>query len=114
MRKRTAMKVRGDETRDADRTMGPVRRETVADARRGPKRSQAGPIARREKMEPRNDAIPAVPTSEAVRLRSFLMMGSSGGMEKVEKKQEKRESHARWKARMWGEDIENGRNTMAL
>jgi hypothetical protein len=35
-------------------------------------------------------------------------------MEKVEKKHEKRESHARWKARMWGGAIENGRNYVAF
>lgn len=97
-----------------DKIAGAVRRETVAEARRGPKRSHAGPIARREKIEPRKEAIPALPTSEGVRLRSFLMMGRSGGMEKVEKKHEKRESHAKWKARMWGDDIENGRNSVAL
>ncbi|KAL3526078.1 hypothetical protein ACH5RR_014450 [Cinchona calisaya] len=94
--------------------MGAVRSESAADTKRGPKRSHAGPIARREMMDPRKEAMPALPTSEEERLRSFLMMGRSGGMEKVEKKQEKRESHARWKARMWGEDIENGRNSVAL
>lgn len=108
------MKAWGDETRDMDKTAGAVRRETAADTRRGPKRSHAGPIARREKMEPTKDAIPALPTSDAVRLRSFLMIGRSGGMEKIEKKQLKRESHARWKARMWGEEIENSRNSVAL
>jgi hypothetical protein len=35
-------------------------------------------------------------------------------MEKVEKKHEKRESHARWKARMWGGAIENGQNYVAF
>lgn len=80
--------------------MGAVMRERVAEATRGPRRSHTGPMARREKMEPRKEAMPAVPTSVSVRLRSWRMMGMRGGMENVEKKQEKRESHARWKARM--------------
>ena len=42
------------------------------------------------------------------------MTETRGGMEKVEKKHEKRESHARWKARMWGGAIENGRNSVAF
>ncbi|KAA8530214.1 hypothetical protein F0562_004923 [Nyssa sinensis] len=62
---------------------------------RGPTRSHAGPIARREKMAPTKEAMPALPISVSVRLRSWRMMARSGGMEKVEKKQEKRESHAR-------------------
>lgn len=79
----------------------------MAEAIRGPKKSQIGPMAKRLKMEPRKEPMPALPTSEGVRLRSFLMMGRSGGIEKVEKKQEKRESHAKWKAFMCGEDNEN-------
>lgn len=35
-------------------------------------------------------------------------------MEKVEKKQEKRDSHARWKARMWGGAADKGRSTVVL
>lgn len=89
------MKARGEETSDMEHTAGAVRRESVAEARRGPKRSHTGPMARREKMEPRKEAMPAVATSEAEKLRSSLMTGRSGGMEKVEKKQEKRESHAK-------------------
>lgn len=42
------------------------------------------------------------------------MAGMSGGMEKVVKKFEKRESQARWKARMWGGDSENRWNCVAL
>lgn len=99
-RKRTRMKDCGEETREADKTTGAVMRERVAEATRGPRRSHTGPMARREKMEPRKEAMPAVPTSVSVRLRSWRMMGMRGGMENVEKKQEKRESHARWKARM--------------
>lgn len=114
MKKRMTIKAQGVDTRDMDSTTGAVRRESVADAKRGPKRSHAGPMARREKIEPRKEAMPALPMSEAVRLRSFLMMGRSGGMEKVQKKVEKRDIHARWKARMCGGDIVNGRNSVAL
>lgn len=35
-------------------------------------------------------------------------------MEKVEKKHEKSESHAKWNALMWGDESENGRNSVAL
>lgn len=98
----------------AQSRMGAVASERVAEARRGPKRSQAGPIARREMMEPVKAAIPAVPTSDGERLRSSRMMGSRGGIEKVAKKQEKRESHARWNARMCGDERENNRNSVAL
>jgi hypothetical protein len=52
-------------------------------------------MARRENMEPTKEAMPALPISVSVSLRSSRMMGKSGGMEKVEKKQENRESHAR-------------------
>jgi hypothetical protein len=80
--------------------IGAVRRESVAEAMRGPIRSHAGPMARREKMEPAKEAMPAWPISVSVRLRSSRMIGRRGGMEKVEKKHEKSESHARWKASM--------------
>lgn len=89
------MKEVGDETKAVAKTIGAVRRETVAEAIRGPTRSQTGPMARREKMEPMKAAIPAVPTSVAESLRSSRIIGIKGGMEKVEKKQEKRQSHAR-------------------
>ncbi|KAF5746883.1 hypothetical protein HS088_TW06G01059 [Tripterygium wilfordii] len=71
-------------------------------------------MARREKIEPTKDAIPARPMSVSVRLRSSRMIGMSGGIEKVERKQEKSESHARWKARICGDTSESGRNTVAL
>uniref|UniRef100_A0A2P2IH23 Uncharacterized protein n=1 Tax=Rhizophora mucronata TaxID=61149 RepID=A0A2P2IH23_RHIMU len=52
-------------------------------------------MAKREKMEPTKEAMLAMPMSVSVSLRSSRIMGRSGGMEKVEKKQEKSESHAR-------------------
>lgn len=94
------MNDKGEEMKAAERMIGAVMRERVAEAKRGPKTSHAGPMARREMMEPAKAAIPAVPTSEGERWRSSRIMGRRGGMEKVEKKHEKRESHARWKARM--------------
>lgn len=104
----------GDDTKDMARMIGAVRRESVAEATRGPTRSHVGPMARREKMEPTKDAMPALPISLAVRLRSSRIIGRRGGIEKVEKKHEKRESHARWKARMWGGAIEKSRNSVAF
>lgn len=99
-RKRMAMKDSGEETKAVARMAGAVRRESVAEAMRGPTRSHAGPIARREKTEPAKAATPAWVMSVLVRLRLSRMTGRSGGIEKVEKKHEKSESHARWKARM--------------
>ncbi|PON41598.1 hypothetical protein PanWU01x14_288700, partial [Parasponia andersonii] len=114
-RKRTAMNALGEETRnDMARTAGAVRRESVAEAILGPTRSHAGPIARREKMDPTKEATPAWLMSASVRLRSRRMTAVRGGMEKVEKKQAKRESHAKWKALMWGDDIDSGRKTVAF
>lgn len=70
MKKRRTMKDRGDVIREVERTIGAVRRESVAEATRGPKRSHAGPMARREKMAPVNEAMPALPISVSVRWRS--------------------------------------------
>lgn len=64
------MKESGVEMNKAERTTGAVRRERVAEAIRGPTRSQIGPMARREKMEPTKEAIPAFPMSVEVSLRS--------------------------------------------
>lgn len=100
--------------RVADKTIGAVRRETDAEAIRGPTRSQTGPIASRENMEPKKEAIPALFMSMVVRLRSSRIIAMSGGKAKVEKKQEKRESHERWKARMCGCENEKRRNSVAL
>lgn len=113
-RKRTAMKEFGEEIREVARMMGEVRRERVAEATRGPRRSQMGPMAMREKIEPRKAAMAARDVWVSVRLRSSRMTARSGGMEKVEKKQENKESHARWKARMCGAAIENGLNSVAF
>lgn len=89
------MKEAGEETNAAERMAGAVRRERIAEEVRGPMRSQRGPMARREKIEPAKEAIPAADTVAAERPRSEEMTGMSGGMEKVEKKQEKSESQAR-------------------
>lgn len=114
VRKRRAMKECGEEMREVERMTGAVMRERVAMAMRGPTRSQMGPMAMREKMEPRKAAVPARPVSASVRLRSSWMTARRGGMEKVEKKLEKRENHARWKASMCGGAIENSLNFVAF
>lgn len=46
---------------DERNTAGTVRRQTVADARRGPVKSQAAPKARRAKIAPETDPTPALP-----------------------------------------------------
>ncbi|KAJ6309451.1 hypothetical protein OIU77_015248 [Salix suchowensis] len=93
--KRMRIKEVGDVTREADMIMGAVVRESAAEAIRGPIRSQAGPMASRENMEPTKEAMPALPISVSVSLRSSRMTGRSEGMEKVEKKQQNRDNHAR-------------------
>ncbi|KAK5820435.1 hypothetical protein PVK06_025482 [Gossypium arboreum] len=95
MRKRTRMKEVGEEIKAVAKTIGAVMRERAAEAIRGPTRSHTGPIARREKMEPMKAAVPAAPMSAAERLRFWRMIGMRGGIEKAEKKQENKESHAR-------------------
>lgn len=114
IKNRTRMNDLGEEMKAVERTTGAVRRERVAVAIRGPTTSQVGPMARREKMEPAKEAMPAALTSVSVRPRSSRITGRRGGIEKVEKKQQKRESHARWKESMWGRDMESGRKTVAL
>lgn len=85
-----------------------------AEARRGPNKSQAVPIAIRAKTAPETDAIPAFPMSVAVRLRLSRIMGTRGGAAKLDTKHEKKEIQDRWKARMWGLATENNLNSVAL
>ena len=66
-RKRTRINDVGEVTKQVDKMTGAVTRESVAEAMRGPTRSQAGPMARREKMEPMKEAMPALPMSVSVR-----------------------------------------------
>lgn len=113
-RKRKTTNPIGEEIIEVAKTIGAMRRETEAEATRGPKISQAAPIAKREKMAPETDAIPALLISVSVRLRLSRMTGRRGGVAKVEKKHEKREIHARWKARICGADAENNLNSVAL
>lgn len=113
-KKRTKMKEVGEAAAAAKKTAGAVRRESEAEARRGPMRSQAVPMARRAKTAPETEAIPALPMSVAVRLRLSRMMGRRGGAAKVETKQQKKLIHERWKALMWGAAIENSLNSVAL
>lgn len=70
-------------------------RMSEAEARRGPNKSQAVPMAIRAKTAPETDAIPAFPMSVAVRLRLSRMMGRSGGAAKVDTKQEKNDTQDR-------------------
>lgn len=79
------MKEDAEVTWEVARMAGAVRRESVAQAMRGPTRSQAGPMRKRERMAPANAAAAAAPVSLGVRWRSALMAGRRGGMEKVEK-----------------------------
>lgn len=59
IRKRTRMNEFGDEIRLIESIAGVVSRDSVAEATRGPTRSHTGPMARREKIEPAKEAMPA-------------------------------------------------------
>ena len=85
-----------------------------AEARRGPTKSQAVPMAIRAKTAPETDATPAFPMSVAVRLRLSRMMGRRGGAAKLDTKHEKKETQDKWKALMWGLAIENSLNSVDL
>lgn len=85
IRKRMMMNDVDEEIREVARMTGAVRRESVAEAMRGPNTSHAGPIAKREKMEPTKEAMPPRLISVSVRLRSSRITARSGGIEKVEK-----------------------------
>lgn len=99
---------------DVKYTNGAVRRMSDAEARRGPTKSQAVPIATLAKTAPETDATPAFPMSVAVRLRLSRIMGRRGGAAKLDTKHEKKEIHDRWKALMWGFAMENNLNSVAL
>lgn len=114
VKNRARMKAVLEVTMAVEKTAGAVRRVRAEEARRGPKRSQAVPMARRARTAPETAAIPAFPMSVAERLRSSRMMGISGGAAKVETKQAKKESQERWKARMWGEEKQRSLNCVAL
>ena len=72
-----------------------MRRIRDAEARRGPNKSQAVPMAIRAKTAPETDAIPAFPMSVAVRFRLSRMTGRRGGAAKVDTKQAKNENQER-------------------
>lgn len=73
------------------KTAGAVRRIRDAEARRGPNKSQAVPMASRAKTAPETAAIPEFPISVEVKLRLSRMIGKRGGAAKVETKQAKKE-----------------------
>lgn len=95
VKKRTRRKEIGEEAIEVKKTAGAVMRISEAEARRGPNKSQAVPMAIRAKTAPETDAIPALPMSVAVRLRLSRIMGISGGAAKVDTKQEKKETQER-------------------
>lgn len=68
-----------------------------AEARRGPNRSQALPMAILAKTAPETDAIPALPISVAVRLRLSRMTGMRGGAAKLKELKQK--------IRSWNRDV---------
>jgi hypothetical protein len=95
VKKRTRRKEVDDEAIEVQNTTGAVRRMSEAEARRGPNKSQAVPMATRAKTAPETDAIPALPISVDVRLRLSRMIGINGGAAKEDTKQAKKETHDR-------------------
>lgn len=95
MKKRTRRNEVAELAIAVQKTAGAVSRMSVAEARRGPKRSQAVPMAIRAKTAPETAAIPALVMSVEVRLRLSRIMGRSGGAAKVETKHEKKEIQER-------------------
>ena len=72
------------------------------------------PMIMRDMMAPVTDAMPAFPMSLLVRSRLSLMMGSSGAAAKLDTKHMKNDSHAMWKALMWGFSNDHNRIFLAL
>lgn len=103
-----------DETNDMQNTVGADSMIKNAQAYRGPSKSQAAPITRREKMLPETDAMPAFPISCFVRFRLSRMIGIRGAAAKVEMKQVKNEIQERWKVVIWGFAKELILKTVAL
>lgn len=95
VKKRTIKKAAGELAMALRNTAGAVRRMREEEARRGPNKSHAVPIATRAKTAPETAAIPALPMSVAVKLRLSRMIGRSGGAAKVETKQAKKDTHER-------------------
>lgn len=100
VKNRTNRKATGELAMELKKTAGAVRRISELEARRGPNKSQAVPMAIRAKTAPETEAIPALPMSVEVKLRLSRIIGSRGGAAKVETKQEKKEIQERWKALM--------------
>jgi hypothetical protein len=68
-----------------------------------------GPMTRREMRVPDKKTRPAVTAVDGLAPST----GMSGRTEKAEKKHAKRDSQAKWKARMCGEAMERSRNSIA-
>lgn len=77
---------------EVQKTAGAVRSMRDEEARRGPNKSQADPMAIRANTAPETAAIPAFPMSVEVKSRSSRMIGKRGGAAKVETKQAKNET----------------------
>lgn len=100
VKKRTRRKLVGESMIEVKYTAGEVKRMREAEARRGPTKSQAVPMAILAKTAPETEATPAFPMSVAVRLRLSRIIGTSGAAAKLETKHAKNENHDRWNASM--------------
>lgn len=86
-----------------------VTSDRTTEARRGPRRSQRGPMTRRATKVADRETTPAVTAVDGLTPST----GRSGGTEKAVKKHVKRDSQAKWKALMCGNVKERGRSSIA-
>ncbi|KAL3819259.1 hypothetical protein ACJIZ3_005164 [Penstemon smallii] len=95
VKKRTKRNDIGELATEEQYTAGAVIKVRLAEARRGPNKSQADPMATRANTAPATAAIPALPISVDVRLRLSRIIGNRGGAANVETKHAKKEIQER-------------------
>lgn len=83
------------DTNDIQKTVGADNIKRNAVPYLGPIRSQTAPITSLESMLPETEATPALPTSDLVKLRLSLIIGTRGAAAKVETKVVKKELQAK-------------------
>jgi hypothetical protein len=110
--KRSTTNPAGDDAVTA--TASVARRLANPDARRGPRRSHAGPMVSLPTSVAEREPTAAAGASEGVSTSAGRSAGRMGGAAKAAKKQAKRESEARWNACVCGDNSDRGRRSVAL
>ncbi len=80
----------------------------------GPTLSQSGPMAKRQNTVPATDRMFVVKTWLRLSSRSALTRTMSGAKANQHTKAQKKDNHAKWKARMCGRATEKSRISVAL